>query len=140
MNEQRSQAYLNFLIQVLQTSKEGNSNPEVVYLLLQNNFEKLDDTFAEILYQWAITTLPTLESKQIYGVAEVIFDFSKLIQEFTLGNRGSNLEIAIKCYQAVGSVFTYDAFPYQWARVQNNLGNTYLYRIKGKKAENRPLA
>ncbi len=88
MNEQRSQAYLNFLIQVLQTSKEGNSNPEVVYLLLQNNFEKLDDTFAEILYQWAITTLPTLESKQIYGVAEVIFDFSKLIQEFTLGNRG----------------------------------------------------
>ena len=46
MNEQRSQAYLNFLIQVLQTSKEGNSNPEVVYLLLQNNFEKLDDLSA----------------------------------------------------------------------------------------------
>ncbi len=140
MNEQRSQAYLNFLIQVLQTSKEGNSNPEVVYLLLQNNFEKLDDTFAEILYQWAITTLPTLESKQIYGVAEVIFDFSKLIQEFTLGNRGSNLEIAIKGYQAVGSVFTYDAFPYQWARVQNNLGNAYSKRIRGERADNLELA
>ncbi len=53
-----------------------------------------------------------------------------------MGNRSSNLEIAIKGYQAVGSVFTREAFPYEWARTQNNLGNAYCNRIRGEKADN----
>ncbi|MHC5828112.1 MAG: tetratricopeptide repeat protein, partial [Nostoc sp.] len=37
-------------------------------------------------------------------------------------------------------VFTREAFPQQWAETQNNLGNSYRYRIKGDKAENIELA
>ncbi len=134
--DNKSEVQLKFLLQVLQTTEQSNSNPEVVYPLLQNNLDKLDETFAEGLYQWATATLPTLESEQAYGVAEVIFEFSTLIVQFPLGNRGSNLEIAIKGYQAVGSVFTRDAFPSEWANTQNNLGNVYQNKIRGEKAGN----
>ncbi len=54
------QEYLAFLQAVLVTTAESNINPEIVYPLLQNNLDKLDETFAEILYQWATATLPTL--------------------------------------------------------------------------------
>ena len=90
--------YFNFLMQVLQVTQDSNSNPEVVYPLLQNNLDKLDETFAEILYQRATATLPTLESEKAYGLAGVIFNFSGLIKQFPLGNKASNLEIAIKGY------------------------------------------
>ena len=128
--------YTNFLVQVLQATQESNSNPKVVYPLLKNNLDKLDETFAEILSQWATATLPTRESEQAYEIARVIFEFSKLISKFPFGNRGSNLEIVIKAYLAIGSGFKRDAFPYEWARTQNKLGVAYSDRIKGKKAEN----
>ncbi|MGK7873371.1 MAG: CHAT domain-containing protein [Xenococcaceae cyanobacterium] len=130
------QEYLAFLQEILLTTAESNSNPEVVYPLLQNNLDKLDETFAEGLSQWTTATLPTLESEQAYEIARVIFNFSTLIGQFSLGNRGSNLEIAIKACQAIVSVFTRDAFPYEWAGTQNNLGNAYLDRIRGEKADN----
>jgi TPR repeat protein len=33
-------------------------------------------------------------------------------------------------------VYTRQAYPEQWARTQNNLGNAYLERIRGERAEN----
>jgi CHAT domain-containing protein len=33
-------------------------------------------------------------------------------------------------------VYTFDAFPQEWALTQNNLASAYLYRIRGEKAEN----
>ncbi|MGB5636653.1 MAG: CHAT domain-containing protein [Waterburya sp.] len=130
------QEYLTFLQEVLLTTAASNSNPEVVYPLLQNNLDKLDETFAEILYQWGIDTLPTLESEQAYEVTRVIFGFSALIQQFPFGNRRSNLEMVINGYQAVGSVFTREAFPYQWAGTMNNLALAYSDRIRGERGEN----
>uniref|UniRef100_UPI001CFE5C10 tetratricopeptide repeat protein n=1 Tax=Microseira wollei TaxID=467598 RepID=UPI001CFE5C10 len=34
------------------------------------------------------------------------------------------------------TIRTRDAFPVNWATTQNNMGNAYLYRILGEKAEN----
>ena len=131
-----SQSNLSFLEEVLQAIEESDSDPNIVYPLLETHLDQLDETFAQRLYQWATATFPPLESEQAYEVARVIFEFSTLIQQFRLGNRGSNLEIAIKGYQAIAPVFTRDAFPYEWARTQNNLGEAYWNRIRGEKAEN----
>ncbi len=131
-----SDAQLKFLWQVLQIIQDSKGNPEVVYPLLQNNLDKLDETFAEKLYQWGIATLPTLKSEQAYRIARDILELSTIIRDFPLGNRTSNLEIALKGYQAILSVVTSNAFPYEWADTQDNLGLAYRDRIKGDKSEN----
>jgi hypothetical protein len=57
-----------------------------------------------------------------------------------LGSRANNLEIAITGYQNVLEVYTRQAFPYEWATTQINLGNAYSQRIRGGKADNLELA
>jgi len=56
------------------------------------------------------------------------------------GEKAENLEKAIAAFEASLEVYTPDAFPFEWARCQNNLASAYLYRIRGEKAENLELA
>ncbi|MCA2683003.1 MAG: CHAT domain-containing protein, partial [Microcystis sp. M038S2] len=56
------------------------------------------------------------------------------------GERAENLELAIVAYSLSLEVYTREAFPYEWARTQNNLGNAYNKRIRGKRADNLELA
>ncbi|MCA2644146.1 MULTISPECIES: CHAT domain-containing protein, partial [unclassified Microcystis] len=56
------------------------------------------------------------------------------------GERAENLELAIVAYNLSLEVYTREAFPYEWARTQNNLGNAYNKRIRGKRADNLELA
>ncbi|MDT9186888.1 MAG: CHAT domain-containing protein, partial [Limnospira sp. PMC 894.15] len=43
---------------------------------------------------------------------------------------------AIGCYQVALEVYTRTAFPEDWARTHNNLGNAYWRRIRGERADN----
>ncbi|MFM6271702.1 MAG: tetratricopeptide repeat protein, partial [Dolichospermum sp.] len=52
------------------------------------------------------------------------------------GDKADNLEKAIAACQEALKVRTFDAFPQEWATIQNNLANAYFYRIRGEKAEN----
>ncbi len=54
--------------------------------------------------------------------------------------REDNLELAIKAYNQSLEVRTREAFPYKWARLQNNLGLAYGNRIRGERADNLELA
>ena len=53
-----------------------------------------------------------------------------------IGERAENVEQAIAAYQSALSVYTREAFPYNWATIQQNLGSAYRTRIKGGRAEN----
>lgn len=136
MNINRNNSYFNFLRLLLQVTKESNSNPEMLYYLLQNNIDKLDEKFAEVLYQFSITTLSTLQSEEVYEVVQCISNLSVFIQNFPTSNRRDCQEIAIKGYQAVISFLTFETFPVMWANIQNNLGIVYYDRIKGRKKDN----
>ncbi len=69
---------------------------EVVYLLLQGNLDKLDNNFAD----------QSCETGQLLEISEVslsasrkyrlvtIGEFSKLIQQFPLGSKATNVEIS----------------------------------------------
>ena len=129
-------AYRDFLIEVLQATEESGADPQVVYPLLEANLDKLDDKFAQALRSWATAILPKLEPEQAQDLAAIIGNFSNLIQEFRLDKRPSNLEIGIAGYEIVATVFTRQAFPEEWATIQNNLGLAYLCRIRGERAEN----
>jgi CHAT domain-containing protein/tetratricopeptide (TPR) repeat protein len=128
--------YISFLMQLLQTVNDSEGNPEQVYPFLQQNLDKLDLQLVQILTAWAKDTFAQEEVTQAYNIAAFIGNLATLIQQFPFGSRLVNLEIAIASYEIVAIVFNREAFPQDWAQMQNNLGTAYSNRIRGEKAEN----
>ena len=124
------------LIQALLITEETEGNPEAVYPLLHKNIELLDNSFAKFLRNWGMDAISQSTPEEAEDIASTIGIFSSLIQEFPLGQRVNNLEIAISGYEVVTSVFDSSNYPEQWAATQYNLGNAYSDRISGQKAEN----
>ncbi|MFB8791618.1 MAG: CHAT domain-containing protein [Potamolinea sp.] len=122
MNEDRQSAYLN-LIEELLTCPSGEE-PEI----LNANSDLIDAGLT--------ATLADVELEQAESIAGYLGNFSNRMQEFPLGNRANNLEIAIAGYGIALTVFTRERFPQDWATTQNNLGAAYSNRIRGEKAEN----
>ncbi|WP_414620948.1 CHAT domain-containing protein [Calothrix sp. CCY 0018] len=159
MNEQRQDAYINvesssqaqieelseedfqtyvqfFFIEIFNAISESNGDAEVVYPLFAANTDKFNGILAEILRFWATSYFEEAEAEKAEYIAAVIVNFGNLIQQFPLGNKASNMEIAIASYETVLNIFTQQAFPQDWAATQNNLAIAYSARIKGDKAEN----
>ncbi|MUG94185.1 CHAT domain-containing protein [Scytonema sp. UIC 10036] len=133
---QNPNSQLDLLLQLLQAIHYSNNNPKVLYSLLQDNLRLLNDNCASVLHNWATTTLPRIVPEQAQELAADIVNFSIFIRKLPLGNQASNIEIAIAGYKVAATVFTREAFPQEWASVQNNLGIAYRNRIRGEKAEN----
>ncbi|WDD33398.1 tetratricopeptide repeat protein [Nostoc sp. UHCC 0926] len=132
--------YLDFLEQVLKVTANSRGDAQVVYPLLAENTRYLNRNLAELLRRWATNKLAEVEIDAAQSIAVDIGNFSNLIREFPLGDKASNIEIAIAGYEVVSTVFTKDAFPQQWATTQNNLGIAYFDKILGDKAQNLELA
>ncbi|MBD2251167.1 CHAT domain-containing protein [Nostoc parmelioides FACHB-3921] len=135
-SDEKIQTYYQFLMQVLQATADGKGDSQVVYPLLAKNTDKLDGVLAEILRRWVTKALGKVEAHEVEKLAVIIIDFSNLIQQFPLGDKASNLEIAITGYEIVLTVRTREALPLEWAATQNNLAAAYVDRIQGDKAEN----
>ncbi|NEO88890.1 MAG: tetratricopeptide repeat protein [Moorea sp. SIO3G5] len=131
-----SQDYLEFLEEVLLATDNSNSDPTVVYPLLEANLEKLDDKFIDILKTWASAKFSKLEPETAEDIAIDIGNFSNLISNFSLGNKANNIEIAIAGYETMLTVISRESNPETWAAIQNNLGISYSDRINGDKADN----
>ncbi|MBD2018206.1 CHAT domain-containing protein [Microcoleus sp. FACHB-53] len=131
-----SDSQLDFLLQVLQATLDNIGNLEAVYPLLQMNLDKLDDNFAHLLHHWATANLSQVKPEEAQRIAEDIGNFSFLIQQFRLGSKDNNLEIAITGHEIAATVFIREAFPEKWAKIQNNLGEAYRNRIRGDKPQN----
>ena len=130
------EGYFQFLVEVLEATAESEGDAQVIYPLLKENTDKLDGVFAEILQRRGIETLGEAEAKTAEYLASVIVDFGSLIGQFPLGNKASNMEIAIASCTAALTVYTTETSPINWAATQNNLGNAYWDRIRGEKVEN----
>jgi Tetratricopeptide repeat len=135
LSEEEKQAYFQFLMEVLATI-DSSANPQVVYPLLASNTDKLDRVLAEILRRWGTETLGEAEADEVENLAALIGNFSNLIGQFPLGDKASNMEIAIAGYEIVLKFITREALPIDWAATQNNLALAHYYRIKGDRAEN----
>ena len=91
-----------------------------------------------VLRNLARETLPNSDSQDIrISLIEVVSNFCKAIQQFSLGSRASNLEIAIAGYEVALTVFTRQEYAEDWAATQNHLGAAYSNRIQGEKADNK---
>ncbi|MCZ8118740.1 MAG: CHAT domain-containing protein [Microcystis sp. LE18-22.4A] len=130
--------YEGFLLEVLQAEYESNSDRRVVYPILQRRQHLLDDTFTLLLQQYARNVFSQGNAEQVAGIAKVIQNLCIDIKNFPLGSRANNLEIAITGYHSLLK-YTREAFPYEWAITQNNLGVAYSSRIRGERADNLEL-
>ncbi|NEQ11548.1 MAG: tetratricopeptide repeat protein, partial [Moorea sp. SIO4E2] len=133
------QDYLEFFKEVLLATSESNSDPKVVYPLLEANLDKLDHKFIDILQTWASAKLSKLEPKTAKIMATFIGEFSNFISDFTLGKKANNMEIAIAGYETILTVFTNQSKPENLANLHYNLGIAYRNRINGDKADNLEL-
>ncbi|TBR60007.1 hypothetical protein B4U84_03650, partial [Westiellopsis prolifica IICB1] len=134
--EEIQKAYLSFLIEVLQATYESWGDAQVVFPLLAANTDKLNIIFAELLRNWATNLLAEAKPDEAQFLAAVILLLSNRISEFPLGDKASNMEIAITGYETALTVYTREAFPQDWAATQNNLGAAYGDRILGERANN----
>jgi hypothetical protein len=77
-----SAEYLNFLREVLWATLESKGDSKVVYPLLQQNLDKLDDNFADILRNWATAKFSEVEADVAEAIAIYIGNFSVLISRY----------------------------------------------------------
>ncbi|ACK72507.1 Tetratricopeptide domain protein [Gloeothece citriformis PCC 7424] len=131
--------YQDFLLEVLQAEYK-NSDPAVVYPILERHQHLLNNTFAQLLQQWARNVFSKNNTEEAAAIAGVIQNLCIDIQQFPRGSRANNLEIAITGYDTLLKLYTREAFPEDWAGTQNNLGAAYRERIRGERAENLELA
>ncbi|MBD2337430.1 CHAT domain-containing protein [Calothrix sp. FACHB-156] len=128
--------YHDFLTETLRLVIESDSEPQTVYPFLNNNLDKLDQRCSRELQEWSKTNLSRHESQEAKKIAAGIANLSNILQNFPLGNKASNLEIALTGCEIVATFFDSQVFPIQWAGIQINLGNIYHCRIQGNRADN----
>jgi hypothetical protein len=103
----------------------GAGNREKVYRLLDENEDKLNDNFAQLVREDVELKLSRLNPKQRRILAAKLWRFNSFIGNFSRGNRASNIEIAIAGFEILTKFFPRNAFRVQWASMQNNLGKCY---------------
>lgn len=130
------ETYKKFAIDILLAQAYSKGDAQVIYSLLAANTDKLNDIFAELSRRWAKDMLSEAKPVEAVCIAVVIADVSNSIQQFPLGSKASNMEIAITGYEIALTVYTRSAFPVDWATTQNNLAIAYSNRILGKRTEN----
>jgi hypothetical protein len=86
-----------FFETVLDASGRGTGK---VYRLLDENEDKLNDNFAQLVREDADVKLRKLNPRQRGNLATKLWRFSSFIREFPRGNRASNIEIAIAGFEA----------------------------------------
>lgn len=128
--------YRHFLLELLQTTLDSGGDQQVVYPLLQANLHKLDDACAHNLRNWATARLQEEDPERAKAISVALSFLGSLMLEFSLGNRASNLEIALTSSEVAATVFQRESFPEIWARNELNLGNIYRNRVRGDRADN----
>ncbi|MGK7954626.1 MAG: CHAT domain-containing protein [Crocosphaera sp.] len=128
--------YLTFLIEILEAEFQSNSDYKIIYSVLQDNIDKLDETFARLIQQWLKYIFTDLKSEEQYLISGLIENLCIDIAQFPLGNIANNLEIAITGLTTLLRFYSFERFSEQWARLQTLLGTVYNQRIRGDKAEN----
>ncbi|MEL7354111.1 MAG: CHAT domain-containing tetratricopeptide repeat protein [Cyanobacteria bacterium J06560_5] len=129
--EEARQFWLETLLLVAETQE----NPLQVYSIWQQQKDCFDETLLAALPA-AITQLSSTDTEQQINIAEALFNFGNLINQFEFGAYWLNLEFGIAAYQQVLKIVSREILPIEWAQTTHNLALAYSRRIYGDKAEN----
>jgi tetratricopeptide (TPR) repeat protein len=126
----------DFMRSFIKHAIKVKGNETQIQDFLKSNKAKLNESLLDALP----LVFEALKAEQLPDEQENIAHFFAIfgisIQQFSLGNRMLNLELSIATYKLLLSFYTCKVFPEDWATTQNNLGNAYRVRLRGKRAEN----
>ena len=128
--------YIALLGKVWQATSDSDGDGKVVYPILEANQDKLNRTLVAMYPNWVHNILSQAAPEKARNVAIDLVNFSDLFQLFPLGNRASQLDMAIIGYELALTILTRADFPQDWAMTQNNLAGAYMDKITGNRAEN----
>ncbi|MEM6904159.1 MAG: hypothetical protein AAF556_13055, partial [Pseudomonadota bacterium] len=131
-----SQDSRQFFIEILQCLEENQFTADPVYQFLAANQAKINTDLLNALPEVASALFTNFPEEQHSYLGAVIGTFANLIQQFPLGQRMINMELAIAAYQQALKVMTREAMPVEWAASMMNLANAYQHRIRGEQAQN----
>jgi hypothetical protein len=84
--------YLTFLTEVLQVTADSKGDCNLIYALLRDNINLVNDNLTVVLRNLARETWPNSDSQDIrISIIEVVGNFCNAIRQFPLGSRASNL-------------------------------------------------
>lgn len=130
------QNHVEFVKAIFEAESNKNYDRSIVFTILQDNLDKLDENFTRFLQQWIINTCYEVTPEEIEAVAELVEKFCLDVYEFPLGVRANNLEIVISILETVLKLRPRETYPQKWATIQHNLATFYSERIKGDRADN----
>ncbi len=136
IDEQRQQAYFDFLMKLLLLAAKSEGNNKLFYPLFLENIELLNEEFALYLRIKVNQFYEEYDFQQSLSLAAIITLISEAIQKFPQGSKANNLEIAIAGYEAALPILSQPENPIVWAAAQNNLAAAYTARIRGSRAFN----
>ncbi|XZN97615.1 MAG: CHAT domain-containing protein [Microcoleus sp.] len=136
IDEQRQQAYFDFLMKLLLVAAKSEGNDKLFYPLFLENIELLNEEFALYLRIKVNQFYEEYEFQQCLTLAAILTLISEAIQKFPQGSKANNLEIAIAGYEAALPILSHHENPIVWAAAQNNLAVAYTARIRGDRAFN----
>ena len=136
IDEQRQQAYFDFLMKLLLVAAKSEGNNKLFYPLFIENIELLNEEFALYLRLKVNQFYKEYDFQQSLSLAAIITLISEAIQKFPQGSKANNLEIAIAGYEAALPILSQPENPIVWAAAQNNLAAAYTARIRGSRAFN----
>ncbi len=124
------------LVKSLEMIAEWESR-EAIYEYWKANLEGLkNENLLTILEQYAQAKLSSLTGKSAYWFAGNLFSFNIYIKEFPLGSIAINQELAIKSCELALTVFIFQDYLQDWAKLKSSLGIAYWARIRGERADN----
>ena len=128
--------YIAFLGKVWQATSDSDGDGKVVYPILEANQDKLNRTLVAMYPNWVHNILSQAAPEKARNVAIDLVNVSDLFELFPLGNRASQVDMAIIGYELALTILTRADFPRNWALTQNNLAGAYMDKITGNRAEN----
>ena len=136
MSSKSSLSFVDFLQLLLQTVRESDAEPEVLYSILKKHLDQLENNFPHKFKNWAKERLAELEPEERRNTAKDIGNLCILIRSFSFPSQSNNIEITIAGYEVIIPVFNREYSPENWAANQHNLGIAYCTRLLGDKAHN----
>ena len=129
-------SYGVFMQELSETLFKGEAEPKIVYPLLENNLDKLNDNFITLWRIFVTAMILEVDSNYAENLAGANIIFGNLMTDFTKGDKSTNLEIAITTFEIANLVLKPDQYPEYSAELQTSLGLAYFDRERGEKAKN----
>ncbi len=120
-NRQDYYNLLNRALQIIRREKDAKEQQRAVERLLEENLDKLDDEFPEMLRSWARDKLSVVEPEEAQRIARNLINFCNGIAQFPLLKPENKWKIVITGWEVAATVLTCEASPKEWLTIQNGL-------------------